>query len=594
MQLSGRGFGPSVRANLALVALVAVAACQASLDLDRLNFDPDAPGGTGGAAGASGQGGGTTGGNGGTSGAAGASNTAGSGVGGSDAGSGAGGTTLLGPGATCGDAAECASSYCVDGACCAVEACEVCHSCSVPGSEGTCTPFPAGSDPHDHCNPGVCNADAACAVALVSANYGDAAAQSIAAIDVGPDGDIYIAGSLTGDMLIGDQALSALDEDVFVARLDPAGNLRWAQSFPGDSAQVVRGLAVGPSGEVALAGNFHGSVSFGGATLTSNGTGPYILGDLWVAKFEGDGSHIFSARYGSGADEAANDVAIDPDGNVILVGGVRGPVDFGGGAHDPVSSSAIFVAKLDPTGGYLWSRIYGQDAADETASAVATNSTGEIIVGGSYDGATLAFPPSNLHTSAGETDGFLVKLSAAGDVLWSDTLGGPSLQYVLELAFDAADNVVIGGQFFDSIGLGAEPLTAVGATDAFVTVRNNSGIFLWQRQIGGASTQAMGGVAVDPGGRVSVTGNFSGSINLGDVDRFAAGDGSDVYVATYAANGDLVHAGHYGDPNDQRPSALVASGDHVIVGGLMQGTMDFGNGLLTAQGDDAFFAILAP
>jgi hypothetical protein len=48
-------------------------------------------------------------------------------------------------GAACGAAADCASGFCVDGVCCDTGCADVCASCSVPGTEGVCSPIP--SDP---------------------------------------------------------------------------------------------------------------------------------------------------------------------------------------------------------------------------------------------------------------------------------------------------------------------------------------------------------------------------------------------------------------------------------------------------------------
>ncbi|HXI60413.1 MAG TPA: hypothetical protein VNO55_30335, partial [Polyangia bacterium] len=55
-------------------------------------------------------------------------------------------------GAACGTGADCASTFCVDGVCCASAACGSCHSCNGPGIPGTCTLVPAGlPDPKGIC-----------------------------------------------------------------------------------------------------------------------------------------------------------------------------------------------------------------------------------------------------------------------------------------------------------------------------------------------------------------------------------------------------------------------------------------------------------
>jgi hypothetical protein len=62
-------------------------------------------------------------------------------------------------GLTCTDGAECQSGNCIDGRCCG-GACQTCEACNVAGSEGTCSPIPAGQPDTDSCDAGgtkVCN-----------------------------------------------------------------------------------------------------------------------------------------------------------------------------------------------------------------------------------------------------------------------------------------------------------------------------------------------------------------------------------------------------------------------------------------------------
>lgn len=54
--------------------------------------------------------------------------------------------------APCTGGGECQSGACAQGVCCDV-ACGGCRSCALPGSEGTCAPVAAGSDPNGACGP---------------------------------------------------------------------------------------------------------------------------------------------------------------------------------------------------------------------------------------------------------------------------------------------------------------------------------------------------------------------------------------------------------------------------------------------------------
>lgn len=63
---------------------------------------------------------------------------------------------------------QCASDHCVDGVCCGTTCGGPCLTCALAGSEGTCAPASAGTDPHHDCGKGgpcdsVCDATGACA-----------------------------------------------------------------------------------------------------------------------------------------------------------------------------------------------------------------------------------------------------------------------------------------------------------------------------------------------------------------------------------------------------------------------------------------------
>jgi outer membrane protein assembly factor BamB len=60
---------------------------------------------------------------------------------------------------------------------------------------------------------------------------------------------------------------------------------------------------------------------------------------------------------------ASTTVALDPSENVLLATLFSGAVDFGGGPLTSVGTTDLAVAKLDPTGAYLWSHSFGASGA---------------------------------------------------------------------------------------------------------------------------------------------------------------------------------------------------------------------------------------
>src|SRR5207237_8098808 len=116
----------------------------------------------------------------------------------------------------------------------------------------------------------------------------------------------------------------------------------------------------------------------GGAPIAANGYP--IVG----ASFSPAGAHRWARGFGGASSNAGNGVAVDPSGNVAVTGAFSGPIDFGGGAL--ISAGVdIFLAKLSPTGGHLWSRHFGSGLATHAGNGVACDGSGNVLVTGSFE-----------------------------------------------------------------------------------------------------------------------------------------------------------------------------------------------------------------
>ena len=118
------------------------------------------------------------------------------------------------------------------------------------------------------------------------------------------------------------------------------------------------------------------------------------------------GKHLWSKGFGDGSHQAAEAVAVDASGNVIVTGNFEGTVDFGGGALTSTGSRDIFVAKFGSDGAHLWSKSFGA-GDDQITQAVTVDASGNVIVTGWFYG-TVDFGGGAL-TSAGSFDIFVAK-----------------------------------------------------------------------------------------------------------------------------------------------------------------------------------------
>ncbi|MCC6559566.1 MAG: nucleotide-binding protein [Polyangiaceae bacterium] len=241
---------------------------------------------------------------------------------------------------------------------------------------------------------------------LWARRFGDAADQFQDSIRVAslPTGGAAITGYFGGSLDLGGGPLvSAGGDDVFFCDLGSAGDHLWSRRAGGPDNQRASGIAIGPGGVRAIAGQLVGAAELGGGTVTSAGAEDALLVGLGA-----DGANAWGRRFGDGDVQVALGAAIDGAGGLVLVGAFDGLIDLGGG---PIASAGLldaFVAKLDQTGAHLWSKRFG-DAAAQTAIAAATDPQGNVIVLGTLWG-TMDLGATVL-TSAGFQDIFVAKLS---------------------------------------------------------------------------------------------------------------------------------------------------------------------------------------
>jgi hypothetical protein len=130
--------------------------------------------------------------------------------------------------------------------------------------------------------------------------------------------------------------------DAFVLKLDEEGNTLWSKRFGDESFQRATTVAIDPDGSILLAGNFSGSINFGGATLST------VEGDdAFVVKLAPDGTHLWSRRFGGAGYTLATSIATTPRGPVVA-GVFTGEASFFDEQHHAASNPAGFAVALSP------------------------------------------------------------------------------------------------------------------------------------------------------------------------------------------------------------------------------------------------------
>ena len=194
--------------------------------------------------------------------------------------------------------------------------------------------------------------------------------------------------------------------DIFIQKLNDAGNLLWVKQMGGAFDDIGRSITVDNSGNVHTTGHFKSTVDFDPGPGTSNLTAPGANTDIFIQKLDANGNLLWVKQMGEKFKDGGISIATDAAGNVYTTGYFDKTVDLN---H---SNDEIFIQKLDTNGNLLWLELIG-GPDDDSGNVIITDAHGNIYIAGHFQ-STADFDPgtriSNL-TSNGKEDIFILKLS---------------------------------------------------------------------------------------------------------------------------------------------------------------------------------------
>jgi hypothetical protein len=395
-------------------------------------------------------------------------------------------------------------------------------------------------------------------------------------------GDIVVVGTFQGTATVGGVPFTSAGQiDFFVARYTADGYVSWVRPFGGTGNDAATSVALDKNGNVYVAGASDGALTLGGSSFgTTAATGAFLL------TLDPFGNVTSAAAYGGGAYGTVVGVAVADDGSIGLSGSYTGQINVGGLLTAAQGTYAGFVALFDSTATLTYANALGTSATT-TVQGVSFGPSDSLAVVGTFTG-TGQFGSATL-TSAGDSDVFVSSFDATGNSLSSKSFGGTGQDDGLAVAFDAKGNLLVAGDFSDSVDFGQGPATSQGSLDAFVMQITAAGTSGWSQTFGGPSVDKAESVGVDASGDVLVSGEFEETMTVGTTTYTSAGD-KDIFVEKLATSGAMVWGKRFGGLQaDEGVGAGFDAQGNALVTGYFQTQVDFGTGMQTSAGDDDVF-----
>jgi len=233
---------------------------------------------------------------------------------------------------------------------------------------------------------------------------------------------------------------------------------------------------------------------------------------------------------GTGSDEGWS-VQQTSDGGYIITGQTN---SFGAGDND------IYLIKTSSNGDTIWTKTYGSSESECGHSVQQTTDGGYIVAA-----QTNSF-------GAGGTDVYLIKTTANGDTVWTETYGGTNQDFGWSVQQTSDGGYIIAGRT-NSFG--------AGETDVYLIKTTSNGYTLWTKTYGGTNSEEGMSVQQTPDG---------GYIIAGKTNSFGVAGSVDVYLIKTTSNGDAIWTRTYGGFGWETGMSVqqTSDGGYIIAGSI--------------------------
>lgn len=245
-------------------------------------------------------------------------------------------------------------------------------------------------------------------------------------------------------------------QNMFISKLDNAGNFVWAKSINQMGNVNPEALDIDYLGNLYATGEYNGIVDFDPGSNVLNLLPPSGSSgaSCFMLKLNSSGNLVTVKNFTNGS--YAKDVKVDNNLNIYITGYYVMSEDF-----DPDSVTSytlnseglfdVFVLKLNSSGNFIWAKSMGGSGYDQ-AFGITTDNYSNVYTTGLFT-YTTDFDPGaavfNLteNTSNGQGDVFVSKLDANGNFAWAAAWGGNSYDQGASIAIDNMGNVLSTGYF---------------------------------------------------------------------------------------------------------------------------------------------------
>ncbi len=283
------------------------------------------------------------------------------------------------------------------------------------------------------------------------------------------------------------------------------------------------------------------------------------------------GAPVFDWAVGGGGAKAdkVRGLNVDREGNVFIAGECADEVNFGGTRHPGLGLNDFFVAKYDPRGRLLWSKVGGGPQIDR-AYAVATDAQGNSYATGHFQGTSAAFDGHPV-VGRGDYDLFVVSYDKDGGFRWVRPAGGKGYDYGHGVAVDSRGDVIVAGAVAGEATFGDVVVPNVDGSHLFVAKYHPDGALVWVKVATGKASGSAHGVVVDGQDDIYI-GGLSAGVGAFGAQALSSPKGTSALVAKLDRDGRVLWlTQHPGEPSCLFHEIACDAQGRVWAGGMFKG-----------------------
>ncbi|MGB0428854.1 MAG: T9SS type A sorting domain-containing protein [Bacteroidia bacterium] len=378
----------------------------------------------------------------------------------------------------------------------------------------------------------------------------------------------------------------------FLAKYSKAGQLAFATAVIGQG-EWSNEIEVDQDQNIYLAGSFYGETDFDPSS--NSATFNAKNGPVFIAKYDSLGNYSDLLQIGETGYANATCITFNSPNDVWIGGAFSQGFDF-----DPDTNK---LYKIPPTQYFTNSyaanynlqnhafkkaiAIVGREGDDDNVHELTHDSKGDLYAVGTFAG-TIDFNPGtkrNMLRAKDEQDVFLAKYSSKGKLLWALNFGGKRWNTGNSITCDLEDNVIITGNFTDTIypdpSDSSTYLINKSSLDVFIIKYSSKGELIWAKSFGGDKWQSASAVSCDLKNNIWVAGTFNSTVDFdpGPNTNNLSATTVDMFVSKFTKNGDYLFTKQIKDGKESTVSAIATdTNNSVYLTGFYKGSYDFNPG----------------